>query len=333
MKIENSKILVTGGAGFIGSHIVESLVMRGAKVRVLDNLSSGSLENLASVIKDIEFIQGDIRDKETLAKATKGIEIVSHQAAQLEITLSFEEPLLDLEINTIATLNLLDICLRNNVKKFIFASSACVYGQKETITKENSQRRPNWAYGISKLAAEEYCRLYSEVNPLSVTVLRYSIIFGEREWYRRAIPIFLKRVIQKLPPVVFGGGEAIRDFLYVGDLVNLHNLLIERDDIKFDIFNVSSGIPRKIIDVAKLISEKFFDGSIIYENLKEGESSNIISGKQRNKNDLRLMWLDPSKAKETLGWNIATSFEDALEKEYNWALKNLHRWSEILKIR
>lgn len=332
MKIEGLRVLVTGGAGFIGSHIVESLVLNGAKVRVLDNLSSGSLENLNSVISEVEFVHGDIRDYDLLEKVTRKIDVVSHQAAQLEISLSTANPLIDLELNTSATIKILEASVKNNVSKFIFASSACVYGRTSHISKENDRKQPNWAYGISKLAAEEYCRLYSEFYNISVVSLRYSIIFGEREWYRRAIPIFLKRVIQKKPPVVFGDGNTIRDFLYVGDLVNFHNMILSKDFDKYEVFNVSSGIPRKIVDVAKLISQKFFDGSIIFEDLKDGNFSKYIEGKQRNKNDLEILWLDPTKAKEEISWYPKTNFDDALEREYYWAIHNLHRWEKILTV-
>ncbi|MCX7879305.1 MAG: NAD-dependent epimerase/dehydratase family protein [Ignavibacteria bacterium] len=332
MKIQGLKILVTGGAGFIGSHIVESLVFNGAKVKVLDNLSSGSFDNLQEIADDIEFIEGDIRNIDLIYKITRGIDVVSHHAAQLEISLSTSDPFLDLEINTVATLNLLNACVKNNVPKFIFASSACVYGHKDTLTSENSPRNPNWAYGISKLAAEEYCRLYSELYAISTISLRYSIIYGEKEWYRRSIPIFLKRVIERKPPVIFAGGKTIRDFLYVKDLVELHNIVVTKSDLKSTVYNVSSGIPRTISEVAHYISRTFFDGSVVNEELEEGGFSQYIEGKQRNPNDLKMMWLDNKKAQDELNWKPKISFEEGIEKEYLWAKKNLHRWNEILKV-
>ncbi|MCS7228386.1 MAG: SDR family NAD(P)-dependent oxidoreductase, partial [Endomicrobia bacterium] len=151
------KILVTGGAGFIGSHIVESLIEKGWEVVVYDNLSSGSLENLSHISSHkLTFIRGDILDYNTLEQAMRGCDYVSHQAAQLEIFLGIEDPERDLYVNTIGTLNVLKAARKNGVKKVINASSACVYGQTKKATREDDLTEPNWEYGVSKLAAEKY---------------------------------------------------------------------------------------------------------------------------------------------------------------------------------
>lgn len=331
MKIEGSKVLVTGGAGFIGSHIVESLVKEGAKVTVLDNLSFGTLENLKNVRSDIEFIKGDILDKGLVASVMKGKDIVSHQAAQLEIFLSSDNPYWDLEVNTVGSLNVFEESKKAGVGKVINASSACVYGQKNELTKEDDPRHPNWAYGVSKLAAEEYGKVYNDYKGLPVISLRYGIVYGEREWIRRALSIFLKRAVSGESPVVFGDGSQIRDFIYVGDVVSLHNMCIENDNVNGFVLNVGSGVGVSVKKLAMTISNLFLkDKEIIFEAVSEGSESKIIKGKKRNTAELKSMILDISKAKDILTWKPEISLEEGLIREYNWAKTNYHRWQKIV---
>lgn len=329
MNIKNSHILVTGGAGFIGSHIVDSLLIKGAKVTVLDNLQFGNLENLIHVRRDIEFVQGDIMDVNLLECLMRGVDAVSHQAAQLEILLATSNPHWDLQINTIGTLNVLEAARKAGVAKVINASSACVYGQKSGPTNEDDSRHPNWTYGVSKLAAEEYCRIYSMNKGLPTTSLRYAIVYGEREWFRRALPIFLKRTMEGLAPVVFGTGGQFRDLIHVADVVAMHNLCLESDAADNQFFNVSSGKGITISELAKLTSELFLDGTVIFEDLPEGQTSSMISGKRRNTDELKSMILDPAKAKLLLGWSSQVELSEGLRKEYEWARANPHRWNGI----
>ncbi len=331
MKITGSKILVTGGAGFIGSHIVESLVKMGAEVSVLDNLAFGFLENLKHVESDIEFIQGDILDIDLLRKVMKGKDIISHQAAQLEIFLATSNPYWDLKVNTEGSLAVFEEAKKAGVKKVINASSACVYGQKKGLTREDDSRHPNWSYGVSKLAAEEYGRIYNNYHGLPVVSLRYSIVYGEREWLRRVLSLFLKRAIQGEPPVVFGDGSQVRDFVYVGDVVDAHNKCIEFDNINGEVFNIGTGIGVTIRELAQKISALFLDGKeVIFEQINEGEESKIIHGKRRNTAELKSMLLDISKAREKLNWEPATSLDEGLQREFEWAKENQHRWKHIV---
>lgn len=329
MNIKGKKILVTGGAGFIGSHIVDSLVHSGAQVSVFDNLSSGHLENLSEIKDDIQFVKGDILDVESLDQAMKQIDIVSHQAAQLEIFRAAENPHWDLQINTIGSLNVFESAKKAGVSKIINASSACVYGQKNGITREIDPRHPNWAYGVSKLAAEEYGRIYSE-HYMPIISLRYSIVYGEREWYRRVLPIFLLRVIQGKAPVVFGDGQQIRDFIYVGDVVNAHNKCIECDEANGEFFNISSGTGVSIVQLANKVSEIFLKGeNIIFENVHEGSESALVSGKFRNISELKSMILSSEKAANILQWKPEVNLDEGLRREFEWARKNQHRWQKI----
>jgi len=325
------KILITGGAGFIGSNIVDSLLEKNYRVIVYDNFSSGTMENLNHIKDKIEIIEGNILDYEKLKNSMKECDYVSHHAAQLEIFLALDEPERDLEVNTRGTLNVLKAAKENNVKKVINISSACVYGQTNGATKESDNPSPNWDYGVSKLAAEKYAKIYNDYKELPVVSLRYGIVYGEREWFRRVLPIFLKRVINEQSPVIFGEGEQIRDFIYVGDVVEFHNLCLEENKADGHIFNVGTGKKTSIKELAqtaiKLSSNKNLE--VIYENTKEGEFSKIIDGKKRNTAELGTMLLDMSNVKEIMDWEPKTKLIDGLRNEFNWAKKNISRWDKI----
>jgi len=331
MKIKGSRILITGGAGFIGSHVAESLVEAGAEVTVFDNFSTGLMDNISPWEKEIKIIRGDILDYQKLKNAFKGMDIISHHAAQLEIFLSSCHPEKDLEVNTIGTLNVLKACKESGIKKLINISSACVYGQTQNATKENDDPTPNWPYGVSKLAAEKYARIFNDYENLPVISLRYGIVYGEREWYRRVLPIFLKKIILNQPPVVFGDGRQIRDFIYVKDLVEFHNLCIERDNLNGEVFNVGSGKPTSISGLAETAVKLSSEGlKVIYEDTIEGEFSKLVPEKKRNTAELKTMLLNMSKVEKLTGWKAKTSLIDGLKKEYLWAKDNLSRWEKVL---
>jgi UDP-glucose 4-epimerase len=334
MRINASKIFVTGGAGFIGSHIVEELLKLGASVSVYDNFSFGKYENLAHVAKDIRIVEGDILDYDKLKSAMEGHDIVSHQAAQLEIFLGIENPYRDLEVNTVGTLNVLKAAKENGVSKVINASSACIYGQTVSKTAENYLPMPNWAYGVSKLAAERYGTIYSRYESLPVVNLRYAITYGEREWFRRVLTIFIKRAILNKPIVIFGDGKQVRDFIYVKDVVRLHNLCIESERANGESYNVGTGVPTRVVELAHLVSEtaKNIFGAepeIVHEEVPEGTFSKLVSDKRRNPAELKVMLLDPQKALHDLGWQPSTTLSKGIAAEMVWAAENLSRWEKV----
>lgn len=334
MKLKGLNVFITGGAGFIGSHIVDTLVLSGAFVTVYDNFASGSYENLSHLQNKIKIVEGDILDFEYLKNAMNGHDVVSHHAAQLEIFLSMSDPIKDLDINTIGTLNVLRAAKLNEVSKVINASSACIYGQTDSITPEDYLPVPNWAYGVSKLAAERYCTIYSDYHELPVISLRYAIIYGEREWFRRVLTIFIKRAIHGEPLVVFGVGQQIRDFVYVKDAVRLHNICVEQESAKGQCYNVGTGIPINIVDLAHLVSEVAEEVlgnklTVLHEETHEGETSKIVPNKKRNPAELKMMLLDPEKAFNNLSWKAETTLRKGIKKELMWASKNMHRWKSI----
>ncbi len=327
MKVSGKKILVTGGAGFIGSHIVESLVENNAHVIVFDNFSTGRRNYLSRVIKNINIIKGNILDFSALEKACRNVDAISHHAAQLEIFRSIDDPQQDLITNTVGTLNVLKAAHKHNVSKIINASSAAVYGQAERIPENEEHRmNPHWPYGVSKLAAEQYCSIYHQDHGISITNLRYGIVYGEREWFGRVLTIFIKRAIEGKPPVIFGDGSQIRDFVYVKDVVSAHNLCLSAS-IANDSFNVASGTGTSIKKLAELIADMFLEGmSPIRENVKEGQMSKYVADRRRIPGELRKLVMDITKMKRKLGWKPQTSLRDGIKNEMKWAKTNLDAW-------
>jgi len=330
MTIKGTNIVITGGAGFIGSSLVKKLVVLGSKVKVFDNLSSGTLQNLKTVRSKITFVKGDILNKKLLIKEFNKADIVSHQAAQLEITRAIDDPTYDLKINTIGTINVLSAAGKCKVKNCYNASSACVYGQAKTkIQTENHLTNPNWGYGVSKLAAEKYAHIISNQTNLPVTSLRYSIVYGPNEWYGRVLTILLKRALENKDLVIFGQGSQIRDFVFIDDVVDLNIKCITNRRSENQIFNVSTGKPTSISTLAKLV-KRYLNPciKIIKENVKKGETSKIIN-RQRLPQELQRMTLSPKKAKKLLNWHPKTSLKQGLIKEFKWLKNNKSRWKNM----
>ena len=305
MKLAGVRVLVTGGAGFIGSHIVEHLVSQGARVRILDNFSSGSRANLMSVLDDVEIVTGDLRDAAVVRSAVRGCAVVSHQAAQLEITRCLEDPIDDLQSNTVTTLNVLDAVAKADVQRLIYASSACVYGQPLYIPSDEAKHptNPNWAYGVSKLACEKYSAIYHELTGIPMTGLRYAIVYGPREWYGRVLTIFLKRLMNGAAPVIFGDGKQVRDFIYVKDLVALHDRILQHDLPGHEILNVSTGTSTSVADLARVVIESTgMNRQAVHEEIRPGERSQLVeNGRLRLPSELTALVLDPAKAQALAG--------------------------------
>jgi UDP-glucose 4-epimerase len=323
-------ILVTGGAGFIGSHIVESLVKAGAQVTVYDNFSSGLAVNLQG-LSGVRIVEGDILDRDRLQQAMRGMDAVSHQAAQLEITTSIADPMSDLRTNTEGTLNVLRSMVETGVKRLIFASSACVYGEAEYIPEDELHpTNPNWEYGVSKLASEKYCRIYAAEHGIKFTALRYSIVYGPREWYGRVLTIFLCRLLERKPPVVFGDGSQQRDFVFVKDVVELHNRCLQHPASVGHVFNASTGKATSIRHLADIASGLVNgSASVQYEDVRVGGRSQLVDGRQRLPAELQRMVLSPQKAEHLLGWKAQVPLEEGIRSEWEWLQQNADRWKEM----
>ncbi|HMA53066.1 MAG TPA: NAD-dependent epimerase/dehydratase family protein, partial [Acidobacteriota bacterium] len=242
-----AKYLVTGGAGFIGSHIAETLVKRGDEVRVLDNLSTGKKENLAGVAGGIEFIEGDIRDLETCRRAVEGVGTVFHEAALASVVRSVADPLLTDAINVRGTLNMLVAAKDGGVRSFVLASSSAVYGDDPAAAKvEGREGKPLSPYGVSKLVNEKYAQVFHALHGLHAVALRYFNVFGPRQdpgsEYSAVIPLFITRMLKGERPTIYGDGEQSRDFIFVGDVVRANLAAAASASAAGEAVNVACGL-------------------------------------------------------------------------------------------
>lgn len=224
--------LVTGGAGFIGSHLVRALVERGERVRVIDTFLTGQRANLAPVAKEIELIEGDIRNPDSCRRAVEGVNYVLHQAALPSVPRSIEEPVLSTEINLLGTVNLLEAATAAGVERFVFAASSSVYGDQEVASKhEGLPAQPLSPYAVQKYSAEEFCRMFHESRGLETVGLRYFNIFGPRQDpdspYSAVIPIFIKAISAGKRPIIYGDGTQSRDFTYIENVVDANLLAVK----------------------------------------------------------------------------------------------------------
>ncbi len=329
--LTGKRVLVTGGAGFIGSHLVERLLHEGATVTLLDNFRTGLRENLAAVKDDIQLIEGSILDPAELAKAAAGQDLISHQAAQLEITRAIDDPVEDLITNTAGTLNVLKAAVDNGIPKVVMASSAGVYGQAVEIPQREDTHptNPNWAYGVSKLATEKYATIFQETHGLRVVSLRYGIVYGPREWYGRVLTIFLKRALEGQPLVVFGDGEQVRDFVNVRDVVTMNVRCLVDAAADNEVFNVSTGEGTTINALAEMVRKASGrDLDIIHEDVKEGETSKYYD-RIRLPQELKQLVQSYEKAQRLLGWRPTVRIDEGIDEEYEWLSRHASRWRKM----
>jgi UDP-glucose 4-epimerase len=240
------KILVTGGAGFIGSHIVDALVERGLQVRVLDNLSTGRLENLEQSREKIDFIEADLTDATAVARAVTGIDCIFHQAALASVPRSVSQPLETHAACATATLTLLTAARKAGVKRVVYAGSSSAYGDQPTSTKRESDLPlPISPYAVAKLAGEQYCQAFAAMKAVETVTLRYFNVFGPRQdpnsEYSAVIPKFITTLLSGKSPVIFGDGKQSRDFTYVADVVQGNLKAAEAENVSGHVLNVASG--------------------------------------------------------------------------------------------
>lgn len=304
--MNNEKILVTGGAGFIGSNIVEELLKRGYNVRVLDNFSTGKRENLKLFEKEIELIEGDIRSYHIVNQAVKGIDIILHEAALPSVPRSINDPITSNSVNIGGTLNLLDAAKEANVKRFVFASSSSIYGDNQELPKrEEMTPNPLSPYAVSKLAAENYLKVFNKLYGLETIALRYFNVFGPRQdpnsQYSAVIPKFIKAIREEKQPIIYGDGSQSRDFTYVSNVVQA-NILAATANCKTPlVMNCAAHGQVTLNELVHRINE-FLSKNIvpIYSEPRQG--------------DIKHSFADISKALIYLNYKPHIPFYDGLKK-------------------
>lgn len=263
-----SKALVTGGAGFIGSHIVDELIRRGIETFVIDDLSTGSLENLSQHNdKQLHVLVGDARNADNLLSDEK-IDVVFHEAAIASVPKSVTDPMLVHDVNVNMTLSLMDFCVRQNVKRFVFASSAAVYGIVKGKAKEDLVCRPYSPYGASKLCVENYLNAYYETYGLQSVALRYFNVYGPRQTlndYSGVITVFIRNLLLGKTPTIHGDGSQVRDFVSVKDIVQANMLAMESKNATGTMFNVASGSSTSVKELLETLQKITNTSDIGYE--------------------------------------------------------------------
>jgi UDP-glucose 4-epimerase len=304
-----SVMLVTGGAGFIGSHISERLLTLGHDVRVLDNFSTGKRENLASLLDRIELIEGDIRDLSSVERAVEGVECVFHEAALASVPRSVADPASSHDVNATGTLNVLLAGRDAGVRRVIYASSSSVYGNSPELPKRESMAvRPESPYATSKLAAENYCRVFSSLYEIECVSLRYFNVFGPRQdpssQYAAVVPLFATALIEGRSPVIYGDGEQSRDFTYVANVVDANLLAMSAEGAAGEVFNVACGRTSTVNELlARLQGIAGTSLSARYTDPRPG--------------DVKHSYADISKAQDALGLAPAVSLEDGLKLTFD----------------
>ncbi len=308
--------LITGGAGFIGSNIVHELVKRGEKVIVLDNLSTGDMQNIIDILDAIEFVDIDVRDLESVRKIVEGVDFVLHQAALPSVARSVDNPIDSNEVNVNGTLNLLVAARDAGVKRLVYAASSSAYGNSPALPKnEDMPSHPLSPYAVSKLLGEHYCRIFHTIYKLETVSLRYFNVFGPRQDptspYSAAIPKFINAILKGDSVTIYGDGEQSRDFTYIQNVVNANLLACEAPDAAGTVINVACGDQ---ISLNRLIS-------IIEEEL-EIEAQRVYT--QPLPGDVKHSCADISRARELLGYEPAVAFDEGLKMTVQW-FTNGHR--------
>jgi nucleoside-diphosphate-sugar epimerase len=297
--------LVTGGAGFIGSNIADALVARGARVRVLDDFSTGRRENVAG-LAGLEVVEGDLRDAATVARAVEGVDGVFHEAALRSVPRSVDDPLSSNEVNVTGTLVLLLACRRAGVRRVVYASSSSVYGDDPALPKvETLPTQPISPYAVSKLAAEHYCQTFARLYGVETVSLRYFNVFGPRQnpesKYSAVIPRFLAQALAGEPLEVHGDGEQSRDFTYIDNVVQANVLAMERPGVSGEVFNVACGTRHSLLAIADSI------GTFLGQKLARAHVAPRAG-------DVRHTLADIGKAERLLGYRPAVDFETGMRR-------------------
>lgn len=308
------KALVTGGAGFIGSTLARTLLSRGWDVRVVDNLLNGFQDN---VPEDTEFILGDLRSPDVAQDACQGVDVVFHQAALRSVPRSVDDPLLSATCNVVATLNVLVAAKAAGVRRVVYASSSSVYGDVPSgLQREDMTPSPLSPYAVSKLAAEQYCRVWTRLRGLSTVSLRYFNVYGPGQHpeskYSAVFPAFVSALVEGREPEVHWDGEQTRDFTFVGDVVEANIIAGMRDGIDGEVFNIAGGSPKSVNTLLQSVSDAV---------------GRWIEPRRTPKRDgdIRRSHADTSRARELLGWTPRADWTTSVGQTVAWFLEGGYR--------
>ncbi len=304
------KAIVTGGAGFIGSHIVEELLKQGIQVISIDNFVAGKKENIETFLCDKNFksVKCDVTDYDDLEQYFEGVDVVFHEAAS-KFTVCLEDPRKDLEVNAKGAFNVLEAARKHGVKKLVHASTGSVYGEPQYFPEdEKHPTHPSSFYGTSKLAGETYCRVFARLYNINFTVLRYFHVYGSRQEssdYGGVIPIFIRRVFNGQNPVIFGDGTQVRSFTYVKDVVKANFYAAVTDSMNRNFYNCASGIRVTIAELAQYILKHFDrqDLQPVYKDWRPGDIKEFI--------------IDNSSLK-SVAFEDFTHFDEGLKETVQW---------------
>ncbi len=313
-----SIFLVTGGAGFIGSHIAEALVNRGMKVRVIDNFSTGLRKNISHLLDKIEFVEDDIRDLDVCRRIMEDVSVVLHQAAVPSVPRSVEDPLTSHTANVDGTFNLLLAARDAGVKRFVYAASSSAYGDTEILPKyEKILPQPKSPYAVNKLVGEYYCKVFYDCFGLQTISLRYFNVFGPRQnpksQYAAAIPAFVTAILEDRPPTVFGDGEQSRDFTYIENVVEANLLAAGAPEVHGEVVNIACGQSVTVNEIIRKVNELLKkDIKPVYTDPRPGDVKHSLA--------------DISLAKEIIGYEPKVYFDEGLKRAIDWYKENIEFW-------
>ena len=307
------RMLITGGAGFIGSHLCEKYVRDGHTVLCLDNFMSGDLMNVRHLLdyRNFKLARGDIRDCDLLEKLMRDVDVVFHLAAQIHVDRSYIEPKLTYEVNVMGTENVLEVARTYDARKVIYASTSEVYGSAQyvPIDEKHPLNAPH-PYGASKIAADRMCHAYIQTYGMNIPIIRLFNIFGPRQrdiGYGGVISIFSRRILSDAPPIIYGDGRQTRDYTYIEDAVRAYDLILNHDEPITEPINFGSGKAVSILDLANMLIElNGKKGNIkpVHVEPRIGEVKQLIA--------------DTTKARELLGWEPTYDLKAGLGKFVEW---------------
>ncbi len=312
------KVLITGGAGFIGSNLARALLARGDDVRVLDNFSTGNRRNLAGLAHDVDLVEGDLRSYERVHAAVRSVEVVFHQGALPSVPRSVQDPLTTTAVNVEGTLNVLLAARDEGVRRIVNASSSSVYGDGGELPRAESQLPdPISPYAVAKLAAERFCTSFSRVYAMEIVSLRYFNVFGPRQdptsQYSAVVPRFIRAIAAGEPLTVYGDGEQSRDFTYVDNVVGANLLAADiAGSVRGEIVNIATGGSTTVNELADTIGRLL---SRPVEKVFEPE----------READVRASWADVEQARRLLGYEPRVELEDGLTRTADFLLERVHK--------